>query len=237
MSIIDVVIIVVIILGGFAGYKRGFLPQLISLIGFFVVMVGAFLLKNPISELLYTYCPFFKFVGILKDVSVLNIILYEVVAVILTALILWLILKIVSILFNKINDSINDIFFFEVLSELGGCFLGLIENYIVVFVCLYITALPFFNIELLRNSTFRPFILKDTPILSSFVDESVKVFEELGDLTNKYRNEEDVSEFNKDALDVLLKYKFTSVSSIDKLVEKNKIEINGIEDVLSKYRK
>ena len=109
MSIIDIVILVVIIIGGFAGYKRGFLPQLISLVGFFAVMVGAFLLKNPISELLYTYCPFFNFIGILKDVTVLNIILYEVVAVVLTALILWIILKVISILFNKII-----VFFFSI---------------------------------------------------------------------------------------------------------------------------
>ena len=162
MSVVDIIILVVIALGGYIGYKKGFLSQLVSLVGFIIVLIGAFLLKNPVSQFLYNNLPFFKFGGILEGVTVINIILYEVVAVVLTALVLWGILKIVTILFNKISSALNEIFIFEMLSQLGGCFLGLIENYIVVFLCLYITSLPFFNIALLKESEFRTKILNDT---------------------------------------------------------------------------
>lgn len=237
MSIVDIVILIIIAIGGVVGYKKGFLPQLISLVGFFVVLVGAFLLKNPVSQFLYNNCPFFKFSGIFKGVTVLNIFLYEVVAVVLTAIVLWIILKVISVLCNKITSTFNDFFIFEILSQLGGCFLGLIENYIVVFLCLYIVSLPFFNISLLKESKFRGFILDETPILSGLVKESVEVGEEIWGLTDKYKYVGQTDEFNLEVLDVLLKYKFTTTEAIDNLVDKNKIEIDGIENVLSKYRK
>lgn len=237
MTVVDIIILVVIALGGVIGYKRGFLPQLISLVGFVVVLIGAFLLKNPVSHFLYKHLPFFKFGGILEGATVINIILYEVVAVVFTALLLWIILKIVSLLFNRINRIINDVFIFEIISQIGGCFLGLIENYIVIFLCLYIISLPFFNIDFLKNSKIRPVILNDTPVLSGFIEESIEVFDEISELTNKYDQEGQSDELNIEALDILLKYKFISLDSIDYLVEKNKIEIDGIEKVLSKYRK
>lgn len=236
MSVVDSVILIIIALGGFVGYKKGFLPQLISLVGFAAIMVGAFLLKNPVSEFLYNNCPFFKFKGVLEGVTSINIILYEVVAVVLTAIALWVILKVISIIFNKITDKFNDFFLFEILSQLGGCFLGLLENYIVVFLCLYIASLPFFNLNILKESKFRQIILNETPVLSGLIDESLVVFDEVWSLTDKYRYEADSDKFNLETIDVLLKYKFTTVDSIDILVEKNKIEVDGIETILSKYR-
>ena len=83
MNIIDIGIILIIIMGGIVGFKRGFFNQLVSSIGFFVIVVLSFLLKNPLSVFLYEHLPFFKFGGIIKGVTVLNIFLYEIIAFII----------------------------------------------------------------------------------------------------------------------------------------------------------
>ena len=49
-------------------------------------------------------------------------------------------------------------------------------------------------------------------------------------------NNKNAEEFNKEVLDLFLKYDVVKVSSIDKLVEKGKLQINNIEEILMKYR-
>ena len=73
MSIVDIFIIVFILIGGLLGLKRGAVKEFISAIGFFVIVVLSFLLKNPLSVIFYENLPFFKFGGIFKGVTALNI--------------------------------------------------------------------------------------------------------------------------------------------------------------------
>ena len=61
MNIVDVIIIIFILIGGLLGFKRGAVKEFVSAIGFFVVVVLSFLLKNPLSVIFYENLPFFKF--------------------------------------------------------------------------------------------------------------------------------------------------------------------------------
>ena len=78
---------------GVVGYKRGLTNQLVSSLGIFAVIVLSFLLKNPVSMFLYEHLPFFKFGGIFKGITALNIILYEFVAFFLVMSILTITIK------------------------------------------------------------------------------------------------------------------------------------------------
>ena len=110
MNIFDIIVIIVIVSCMVAGFKRGFTRELVSAVGFFLVVVLSYYLKNPISVFLYEHLPFFKFGGIIKGVTALNIFLYEAFAfliaiygiyfVILTPLILF---EIISVLFNNLH--------------------------------------------------------------------------------------------------------------------------------------
>ena len=75
MNILDIGIILFILFGAVLGLKRGFTKELIEAVGFIVVIVIAYFLKNPLSVLMYEYLPFFDF-GILKNVEILNILVY-----------------------------------------------------------------------------------------------------------------------------------------------------------------
>ena len=73
MELIDIIIVLLVIVGILVGIKRGFTKQLVCSLGTIVSIILAFLLKNKISILLYSNLPFFKFAGILKGVTVLDI--------------------------------------------------------------------------------------------------------------------------------------------------------------------
>lgn len=78
MNGFDAAIILILIMGAVVGFKRGFTYEVVSTVGFFLVLILAYFLKNPLSVFLYEHLPFFKFGGIFKGVTVLNIFLYEV---------------------------------------------------------------------------------------------------------------------------------------------------------------
>ena len=94
MNIVDALIILIILASGVAGFKRGVLKQTVSTVGFIIVVVLAFYLKNPIAEFLSLHFPFFKFSGSFANVTSLNIILYQIISFILVVLLLEVVLGI-----------------------------------------------------------------------------------------------------------------------------------------------
>ena len=80
-------------------------------------------------------------------------------------------------------------------------------------------------------------ILNSTPVLSNVVNDGISVINEFTGIKDKYRdNNSNAEQFNKEVLDLFLKYDIVKVESIDKLVEKEKLQINNIEEILAPYR-
>ncbi len=236
MNIIDFIIILFILSGAIIGFKRGFTRQLVSLVSFFAIIILAFMFKNPVSIFLYEHLPFFKFGGILKGVTVLNIALYELIAFLFMALILTIIFKILTIVTNIFEKILKMTIILSIPSKIAGAIVGIIENYIWIFIVLYILSFPVFNIDIINQSKYRNNILNNTPILSNFIEPTMNALTEFGELKNKYENTDNALEFNKETLDLFLKYDVITVESVDKLIEQDKLKIDDVDTILNKYR-
>jgi len=237
MNIVDLIIIVIIAFGAIMGFKRGFTRSLVSALGFIVITVLAFLLKNPVSVFLYENLPFFKFAGIIKGVTVLNIALYEILAFIIVLAILGVLLKVLVLATSIFEKVLNATIILGIPSKLAGAVVGAIQYFVITFIVLYIMSLPVFNINIINESKMKDKILNSTPILSNLVNDSVGVINEFTSIKDKYQdNNSNAEQFNKEVLDLFLKYDIVKVESIDKLVEKEKLQINNIEEILAPYR-
>lgn len=236
MNIFDVIIILFILSGAVVGFKRGLTRELVSLVSFFAIVILAFMLKNPISIFLYEHLPFFKFGGILRGVTVLNIALYEIIAFLIMVIILSVIFKILAVITNLFEKILKMTIILSIPSKIAGAVVGIIESYIWVFIVLYILSFPIFNIGILNESKYKNNILNNTPLLSGFIEPTMKVLDEFGDLKNKYESTENASEFNRETLDLFLKYDVVTVESVDKLIENDKLKIDNVEEILNKYR-
>lgn len=236
MNILDVAIILFIISGAIIGLKRGFTKQLVSSLGFILVVILSFVLKNPISVFFYEHLPFFKFSGIIKGVTVLNIALYEILAFFIIFSILTIIYKILIFATSIFEKFLNITIILGIPSKILGAILGLVEYFIWVFIILYILNFPTFNIDLINESKLKDPILKNTPILSNFIDNTINVIDEFGEIKDKYKSESNAKEFNRETLDLFLKYNVVKVDSIDLLIDKNKLDIKKNDPILTKYR-
>lgn len=238
MNIVDLIIIIVILFGAVIGLKRGFTKSLVSAVGLIAIVIIAFLLKNPVSTVLYEHFPFFQFGGVIKGVTVLNIALYELLAFVIVLAVLGIVLKILMIATSIFERILPLTIILGIPSKILGAIIGALEWFILVFIGLYVLNMPVVNVKEINNSTLAPKILNNTPILSGVIKDTNAVINEFASIKDKYTDKNvDTNEFNKETLDLFLKYNVVSVDSVDKLIKDNKLKIDGIDEVLVKYRK
>ncbi len=236
MYILDAIIILIILAGAAQGFKNGFTKQLISFVGLLLVIVLSFMLKNYVSVFFYEYLPFFDFGGALKGVSSINIIIYEVLAFIVVFSVLMVIFRLVLSISTIFEKILNFTIILGIPSKILGAIVGAIESFIFVFIFLYVVSLPMVNFEGLEQSQFKNDILNSTPILSNAMEDTIVVLEEFEILKDKYENGTSTEQFNRDTLELLLKYNIISTNSVEKLVEQDKITITNIEQLLEQYK-
>ncbi len=236
MNIVDIVIIIFVLLGAVVGWKQGFTKSVVNCVGYIVVIVVAFLLKNPIGDFMMMYLPFFDFWGLVKGLSVLNIALYQTLAFLLVFSILMILLKFLMVATKVFETLLKFTVILGLPSKILGAILGLIKNYVIVFMVLYLLSLPMISgVSFLNDSKFVKPILEKTPVLSIFADKTVSVANEFAAIKDKYE-ESDTNEFNLETLDLFLKYDVITPETARKLVEKDKLHIKNINAVLDKYK-
>lgn len=236
MNLVDILIIIFLITGAAVGFKRGFTKSLVNFIGIILVIILAYLFKNPVSELLMKIFPFLPFGGYIKGITVLNIALYEFIAFFLLFSILEIILKVLSLTTGIFEKILNFTIILGIPSKILGTVLGLVKNYVIVFFVLYFLSMPNFSeVSVVNDSNLREPILKYTPLLSNVAKDSLNILDEFKNLSNKYKDSNSTNEFNLETLDLFLKYKVTTVKNVKELQKSGKIDIKGIDKVLSKY--
>ena len=221
MSLLDALIIVFLIVGILGGLRRGFIRSIVSLIGLVVILVLSYYLKNPVATFLYKHLPFFKFNGLIKGVSVINILLYELIAFLVVFCILYLILRIIIKITGIIESLLKATIILGFISKILGGLVGLIEAYIIIFILLFVTSQPFLRFRGWEESKIAPFILDHTPIMSSAVSNTRKAVSDVYILSEKYKS--DSKEFNDKAIELFIKYEVITEENANYLREKGKI--------------
>lgn len=230
MNIVDVVIFLLVLLGAALGFKRGVIRSVVSLVGTILVFVLSFVLKNPLSVFLYTYLPFFD-IGI----TVINILVYEVIAFLIVFVVLLSALKFVV----KITGIIETILKFTIVlgipSKILGAIFGFIEMYVFSFIVVYILATFNVQSDLINNSNIAKKMLEKTPFMSSVIDDTYMAIREVTDLSKNNNSPKEKRE--QEGLEILLKYNILSPENANILIEKNKINIKDAKSIIEKYEK
>ncbi len=225
INVVDIVIILMIALGGVLGFKAGVIKKITQFVGLFVIVIISFSLKNTISTMFYENLPFFDFFGIISGIGVINVLLYEILAFVLVFLALTMILKIVVTITGLVEWIIKFNVFLSLPSKVLGIFVGILESYVYIFLALVILNLPVFNLDIVRNSEFANFIVNETPVLSGaskdMIDTYALVYESIENKGNKTN-----ATVNEEVLDILIDQGVVTEDSAMLLIEKNKILVS-----------
>lgn len=237
MNIVDIIILVVIGLGMIIGFSRGFFKETISFIGTILVVVLAFLFKNPLSLLMYKNLPFIKLGGVFEGLSSLNILLYEFLAFIIMLSLLAFVLTIILKLSGIVEKILKMTIILAIPSKILGMVIGFIHSIVVIYVVLFILSLPMLKVPYINESKYTKLILDKTPFLSSIADDAVKTFNEIAELSkDNISIKADKKLANRNMVEIMLKNKVTTTESIEILVDKGKINIDNVDELINKYK-
>lgn len=234
MNIVDYIIIIILVLCAFKGFKQGMLPSIVNFVGTFLVFIIAFYVKQPISTLMYENLPFLDFAGIFKGIIGVNILFYEVIAYGLTIVLLAIvfgIVKRISLIFNKI---LNATIVLTLPNKIIGAIIGIFEGVLFSFILLCIASNVNTTTKYVNESKYSSIILNNIPILnsvtSSLTDSSKEIYDTI------INNENDKNKANLETIDILMKHNILSYESATKLVNDKKLNIDGVNQVIEKYR-
>ena len=229
--IINTIIVVIFLISLVVGHKKGFAEASIRFIISIISTVLAFLLKNPVSVYLYTNLPFFNLDGLFKGVSIINVLIYELIA-------FMVLLFCFNIIFMVIVNITNiDKFIFSLLAKIripnklfGSlfCFLqAYIIMYFIIFAGMFIGNLTDFNIG---EDTLAYKIYK-TPILYEALEPIHNTISEIGSIAKDYDSINSKEEYNKESIKILLKYNIITEDNVRLLVDKDKIDIDNLVEL------
>lgn len=232
MGIVDILILAIIVAFAILGFTRGVFQSLVACVGFIIIVCLAYWLKNYLGDFFVLNLPFSKYTFIPGGSVVLNVITYQALAFIIVLVILGLVYKIVLIASGVFEKLLRVTIILGIPSKLLGMVVGALEGFVIVYIILFFISQPFLRIDLLENSKFAKPILKDTPLLSGVASDTFEIVNEI-DSTIKNNGDDN---FDLKLTDLIIKRNITSASVMQKLVDSKKIEVEGIQEVINKYK-
>lgn len=232
LNIFSIVIILLILMMGVVGAKRGILKQLVLTVGTILVFVIAFFLKDTLASFLSSILPFWNFRIPLGNLISLNIIFYQLLAFLLIVILLRCILQIILNITGVLNKIINATIILALPNQILGFIVGILEGIILMFVILNIISIPLSGSQVFMESKVRSYIVNDMPILkNTFGNMNVAITDILSLNPSEDKNINDLK-----VIDIMLKDKIVSKDYILNLKEKGKLDtIDNLDSVLNKY--
>ncbi|WP_062104463.1 CvpA family protein [Bacillus niameyensis] len=167
---VDLAIVIILIIGFIVGLKRGFILQLLHMIGFIGSFIVAYLYYDELAPKLKLWIPYpdvgsgetFKMI---LDGANFDEAFYRAIAFV----IIFIAARIVLGIIGSALDIVASLPVIKILNIWAGGILGLVEMYLFLFILLYISAL--LPVEIVQNalqdSALADTILKKTPYFSA----------------------------------------------------------------------
>lgn len=166
---LDLLILIVLFAGLIVGVKRGLIVQLMHIVSFVVALIVAYIYYKPLAEKFVFWVPYpgvtdTGSLGVVIDSLDLDRTFYRVIAFAVIFFVVKFTLQIVASIF----DFIAYLPVLKSLNRILGALFGLIENYLLLFIVLYVLALlPIAMIQnLMSKSLLSGLILEHTPIVT-----------------------------------------------------------------------
>ena len=237
MNILDIVIVLILIMSAIIGFKRGAIKEIVSLVGIIIVFIVAFAFKGVLGNVLCKWLPFFNFAGNLEGVTVLNILLYQLIAFLIIYSLLFSVYMIVMKISGVVQKLVHMTVILWLPSKIIGAVVAFITGYVMVFVVLLALLIPLKDTDMFKESKFANYVVYDTPILAGSAENISRSINEVYTLGEDL-SKGDISknEANLETMDILLKYKIVSPETARQLIVLDKLDgISGLDSIIKRY--
>lgn len=229
--IVNTIIIVVFLISLLVGHKKGFAETSINFVISIISTVLAFCFKNPLSVYMYTNLPFFNLDGVFKGVSVINVLIYELIAFMVLLFCFTIIFTVIVHLTN-IDKLLFSLFVkLRIPNKLFGSIFCFLQTYIIMYFIIFVGMFIGNLFEFKGIDDTLAYKIYKTPILYETLEPIHNTISEIGSLVSTHESVNSKEEFNKESIKILLKYDIISEDNVRLLVEKDKLDIDNVDEL------
>lgn len=228
MNIVDASILLIVLLCGVLGFKKGVIKSLVQLIGTVAVVILAYTLKGVLANFLMGFMPFFNFGGIFEGVTAMNILMYEMISFVVIFILFYCILNILLSLSGLIETVLKFTVVLAIPSKILGAIVGLFEGLLIAFMlCFIMLHLPATE-KYVIDSYSGVILLERTPFVGPVMARTTLALESINDVVKDMQNEENRTIVNARVLQELIHFQIVSGEDINQLIDSKKIDLEGI---------
>lgn len=206
MNLVDIFFLLIILVCGLIGLKRGFFKELVLTVGYIILLIVSYKLITPTTNLI---------ISLVKvGNNPLNLLIYQIIAFLVVFIILGIIFQLIVFLTNILEKLLNVTIVLGIFSKILGFILGLVKGVIVAYLLSLLFTLPMFNnIAMFRNSTVRTELLTKMP--------NIKLNKIVNEISKLDINSID---FNKQVLQILIKYNILTKEKVIDMVKSGQLD-------------
>ena len=206
MNLVDIFFLLIILVCGLIGLKRGFFKELVLTVGYIILLIVSYKLITPTTNLI---------ISLVKvGNNPLNLLIYQIIAFLVVFIILGIIFQLIVFLTNILEKLLNVTIVLGIFSKILGFILGLVKGVIVAYLLSLLFTLQMFNnIPMFRNSTIKSELLTKMP--------NIKLNQIVNEISKLDINSND---FNKQVLQILIKYNILTKEKVIDMVKSGQLD-------------
>jgi colicin V production protein len=206
MNLVDIFFLLIILVCGLIGLKRGFFKELVLTVGYIILLIISYKLITPTANLI---------ISLVKvGNNPINLLIYQIIAFLVVFIILSIIFQLIVFLTNALEKLLNITIVLGIFSKILGFILGLVKGVIVAYLLSLLFTLPMFNnIPMFRNSTIKSELLTKMP--------NIKLNQIVNEISKLDINSND---FNKQVLQILIKYNILTKEKVIDMVKSGQLD-------------
>lgn len=206
MNLVDIFFLLIILVCGLIGLKRGFFKELVLTVGYIILLIVSYKLITPTANLI---------ISLVKvGNNPINLLIYQIIAFLVVFIILSIIFQLIVFLTNALEKLLNITIVLGMFSKILGFILGLVKGVIVAYLLSLLFTLPMFNnIPMFRNSTIKTELLTKIP--------NIKLNQIVNEISKLDINSND---FNKQVLQILIKYNILTKEKVIDMVKSGQLD-------------
>lgn len=206
MNLVDIFFLLIILVCGLIGLKRGFFKELVLTVGYIILLIISYKLITPTANLI---------ISLVKvGNNPINLLIYQIIAFLVVFIILSIIFQLIVFLTNALEKLLNITIVLGIFSKILGFILGLVKGVIVAYLLSLLFTLPMFNnIPMFRNSSVRTELLTKMP--------NIKLNKIVNEISKLDINSND---FNKQVLQILIKYNILTKEKVIDMVKSGQLD-------------
>ena len=229
MTWVGMIVLVLVALGGFLGWRKGALRGLVNLVGLAAIIILSFQFKDFLGTIIVRFMPFLNFAGDYVNIFAVNFLFYQAIAFLIVFLLLYCVLNILINLSGMVEVLDRFTKIFELPSKIVGAIFGVFDMLIYVFLIGFVFLAVPTTAKYIMEDKVAITVVKQTPILSSVFGYSIRVEQtQYNIVKDSKKTEEGAKDASLAIVRDLIGYDVVEADLIQETIDNGKLHLENV---------